>query len=120
MSVQRSSRWDWIERISLFLGMILGATAFYWQLQERAADREENLISVYSRVELRDSQYIIALDLLNVGKRTAHVRTVSLNKPASARNQGRVRAFELDSAGQVIERPNGLLVRIFQDSIGAC
>jgi hypothetical protein len=117
----KSGRWEWIERASLFVGMILGATAFYWQLQERAADRKENLLPVYARVETaRDSLYIISLDLLNIGKRTTHIRSVSLSK--SAQHEGdrpRVQRLELDPTGHLSAHPAGLLLRMFEDSAGA-
>jgi hypothetical protein len=118
---ETKSRWEWIERLSLFVGVLLGIIAFYWQLQERAADRKENLISVYSRVEnVRDSLYVINLDLLNVGKRTTHVRAVALSRMAHYEGpHTRVRRFEVDSSGHVRERPNGLFLWIFEDSAGA-
>jgi hypothetical protein len=111
--------WTWIERGSVFVGMLLGVIAFFWQLQERRDDRKEKLISLYTRVErVSDSMFVVSVDLLNVGKHTSHIRRVVVREVPSSEKFQLPYGFWIDSAGQANEVLEGQLLSIFEDSLG--
>lgn len=60
MSEERG-RWDCLERISLFLEIVLGVIAFIWQLEERIAAGRESLRGTYTNVAWEDTGYVVTL-----------------------------------------------------------
>jgi hypothetical protein len=76
---EKRSRWEWLERMALFIGMILGITAFGWQLQERLATRRESIsVALVGLSPVADSLWILDTDVMNWGYRPVNIRSVRI------------------------------------------
>jgi hypothetical protein len=93
--VEKRKPWEWLERTATLVGLLLGVTAFVWQLQERAMAHRESFVAVagFALRDLgaRDSCYRISVDLVNTGGSSLAIRYVFLQSGGENPN-----AFSLD------------------------
>lgn len=96
----KKNMWEWVQRIATVSGIVMGVTAFVWQIQERRDAGRESFTTMISGVaRVQDSLFVVSIDVLNTGRRPASIRDVRLWRTLAGARWNSV-FLQADSTGE--------------------